>query len=213
MAVSNASASESLDRAYNLRDANDAKAFYDEWAAAYDRDVSDPSQEYVAPGLVAKAVVDANGNLEGPVFDAGCGTGLSGIALSKIGAKTIDGVDLSEGMLAIAKKTGAYRNLATADLNQPLDQPDDAYDVLVCVGTLTQSHVGPVPALKEFVRVTKSGGIFAATILETLWEGNGFKVEVERLASAGAVNVISTDMAEYRKAAGVKARLLVMRKQ
>ena len=76
------------------------------------------------------------------------------------GAKTIDGVDLSPGMLKIAEKAGIYRHLATADLSKKIsDRGDASYDVVTCVGTLTHGHVGPVPALEEFARITRKDGV------------------------------------------------------
>ena len=45
------------------------------------------------------------------ILDAGCGTGLVGIALLRCGYRHIDGFDLSEGMVAKARQTGAYRSL------------------------------------------------------------------------------------------------------
>ena len=55
-------------------------------------------------------------------------------------------------MLERARATGAYRSLEPADLTRPLPTPADAYDAVVCVGTLTHGHVGP-EALAEFVRI------------------------------------------------------------
>lgn len=156
----------------------------------------------------------AGGNLAGEIFDAGCGTGLSGIALVSVGAKTIDGVDVSTGMLKGAEKTGIYRHLAPADLTKEIpDKKDESYDVVTCVGTLTHGHVGPIPALKEFVRITKKGGVIAATVLDDLWVSAGHEAEVKRLEHEGLVDVLSTEKDDYRKAAGVKARILVMRKR
>jgi predicted TPR repeat methyltransferase len=213
MAAPNTTGSNFLARAYNLRDAEDCKKLYDDWAASYDKDLADPSQDYVAPTLVTRAVVAAGGNMDGHALDAGCGTGLCGIALSQAGAKKIDGVDLSEAMLKVAGKTGVYQNLAPADLSVPLEKPDKEYDVVTCVGTLTKTHVGPVPAIKEFVRVTKNGGIIAATVLDDIWESGGYRAEIDRLIGENAIEVVSKDLADYRKGADVKARILVLRKQ
>lgn len=203
-----------LTRIYAVESVDDCKQLYDDWSDTYDGDLMGPQQEYKAPAVIAKAVVAANGNLSGEIFDAGCGSGLSGIALVSVGAKTIDGCDVSTGMLKFAEKTGIYRHLEAVDLTQEIPQYSDAkYDVVTCVGTLTHGHVGPVPALKEFVRVTKSGGIIAATVLDDLWESGGYETEVQRLQSEGLVDVLSTEKDDYRKAAGVKARTLVLRRE
>ncbi|KAF7187671.1 Methyltransferase-like protein 27 [Pseudocercospora fuligena] len=203
-----------LTRAYNVESPEDCRALYEEWAEKFNDDVLGEAQGYVAPQLVAQAVLAANGRLDGEILDCGCGTGLAGLALFQAGAKTIDGNDISPKMLEIARKTTVYRELVPVDLSKPITEKDDAsYDVVTCVGTLTHGHVGPDPALKEFIRVTKKGGIVVATILDDIWKSHGYEAEVERLKEARKVDVVSTESQDYRKAAGVKARIVVLRKK
>lgn len=202
-----------LNRVKNIKDVDSCRSTYDDWADTYNADLTSPEQDYVAPTLAAQAVLAANGNVNGTVFDAGCGTGLSGVALFQTGAKNIDGVDLSPGMLAVAEKTGVYQNLTTADLSKRIEKDDHTYDVVTCVGTLTDGHVGADPALKEFVRITKKGGVIVATVHADVWSTGGYKEEVDRLKEERKVDVISTESADYRKGAGVKAKMVVLRKK
>ena len=197
-----------LDRAYALEGTTEARELYDEWAERFDADVTDESQGYVAHRLAAETVARVAG-VEGEILDAGCGTGLVGVELAALGARSIDGVDLSPGMLAKARETGVYRHLEPADLTHPLPTPADAYDVLVCVGTLTHGHVGP-GALGEFTRLTRPGGMIVATVLDDLWESAGFRAEAERLDQMGLVEVREADLVDYRPGAGVSARMLVL---
>ena len=85
--------------------------------------------DYVAPAVTAQAVVAANGNITGSVLDAGCGTGLVGVALSQAGAKTIDGIDISSGMLDVARKSEVYSDLTVVDTSKVIDKQDQSYDV------------------------------------------------------------------------------------
>ncbi len=197
-----------LARAYALTGPDDARALYDEWATSYDTDLADEAQGYVAPDRAADTVARVAG-VSGEILDAGCGTGLVGVALVDRGATTIDGVDLSPGMLARAEVTGAYRRVEAADLTRPMPTPADAYDVVVCVGTLTHGHVGPA-ALAEFVRVTRPGGSVVATVLDDLWEIGGFRAEVDRLVELGLAELVEADVVPYRAGAGVDARMLVL---
>lgn len=59
----------------------------------------------------------------------------------------------------------------------------------------------------------KKGGIVVATVLDDIWVSGGFEAEVERLKTEGSVRVVSADKADYRRAAGVQARILALRKQ
>lgn len=197
-----------LQRAYGLRGPDDARALYDEWAQAYDADLADPGQDYVAPRLAADTVVQVAGT-DVTVLDAGCGTGLVGAALAERGFGAIDGVDVSPGMLERARATGAYRLLEPADLTRPLGHPGDTYDVVVCVGTLTHGHVGP-EALAEFLRVVRPGGHVVATVLGDAWEPGGYRAAVDDLVSAGRAELVSAEVTPYRAGAGVEARMLVL---
>ena len=194
--------------------AEECRALYDDWAKTYDLDLTDSSHGYVGPINAAKIIADHSTREGQLVLDAGCGTGLSGIAVrDAVGTTTvIDGIDISTGMLAVARDKGVYRKLEVVDLSKGLGIEDGVYDVVVCVGTMTGGHVGPVPALKEFVRVVRKGGLVVATVKESVWTSDGYEDEVKRLEKVGVIKVASTDSMPYREAQGVNAKMLVMMK-
>ena len=198
-----------LERAYALNGPDDVRELYDEWASTYDDELTGAEQGYVAPAYAADAVIAAAG-ADGEILDAGCGTGLTGAELARRGASRIDGLDLSDGMLERARATGAYRDLAAADLTRPIGVDDGRYDVVVCVGTLTHGHVGP-DVFAEFARVTRPGGVVVATVLDDVWESGGYRAEVDRLAAGDVVEAVSADLAPYRAGQGVDCRMVVLR--
>ncbi|KAL2108139.1 hypothetical protein VUR80DRAFT_4183 [Thermomyces stellatus] len=194
--------------------ANVIRSIYDEWAVSYDRELADEAQGYVAPALAGAYLLQAlktpsiNDSLE--ILDAGCGTGLVGAHLSALGAKKVDGVDLSPGMLEVAAKTKAYRNLQAADLSGRLAFEDGAYDALTCVGTLTQGHVGP-DAINEFVRVVKKGGFIVVTILDAIFAKGGYEATIQGLVQAGKADIVAAQIEDYRRGPGVRAWMIVLR--
>ncbi|KAL7933601.1 S-adenosyl-L-methionine-dependent methyltransferase [Trichoderma chlorosporum] len=191
----------------------DCMSIYDKWAATYNDEVGDKAQEYVAPDIVAQVALRSSSNLaQYSILDAGCGTGLVGQALAHVGAKSIDGLDLSPAMLRVAQKTGVYQGLYQADLTQRVPKPDGVYDLVTCVGTFTNGHVGPNPALREFVRLAKKEGTVIATILQEFWETAKFKVEVEQMAAENLVEVVAQEVIDYVKGHGDKAVLVILRK-
>ncbi|KAM5346626.1 hypothetical protein ACJ41O_009631 [Fusarium nematophilum] len=200
-------------RIYSLTSLDETRTVYDEWAKTYDQELAEKNQDYVAPAIAAAYVPKVLGtptidkNVE--ILDAGCGTGLVGSFLARFGAKKLDGVDLSPGMLEEAQKTGAYRKLSVTDLSRPLAVADGSYDVVTCVGTLTQAHVGP-EAISEFVRVVKPGGYIVATVLSDIWQSGGYERHVKNLADQAKVKVVSAEVEDYRRGAGATAVFLVL---
>lgn len=207
-----------LERVFAATSTEESRKLYDEWAKTYDSDMAE--HDFTAPRLVAEAVTRAlklnhlpnkkEALSKTSIADAGCGTGLVGVELAKLGAKEIDGLDISQGMLDVASKTGAYRNVRIADLTTRLPIVDGTYDAVTCCGTFTHGHLGPEP-LAEFWRIIKTSGAVVATVLETHWQEKGFEAEVQRLVKEGKAELVENDVHPYRKDAG-GGRILILRK-
>lgn len=178
-------------------------AYYAEWADSYDDDVRNAN--YVGPDVIADILATLHdGYFEGTrqgirILDAGCGTGLSGVALVRKNFKRIDGFDLSHEMVDIARATGTYERLeGGVDLNQPLSGYDtDAYDVTVSCGVFTLGHVHP-RALDELIRVTRPGGFVIASTRNSYYKSSGFEEERRRIEAEGKVELaLCLDDANY----------------
>jgi len=81
-----------FDRIHGPATADDVVGLYDDWAERYDADVGGAG--YVTPRRVAVALAGTVADTSTPVLDYGCGTGLSGVALSGAGFTRIDGAHL-----------------------------------------------------------------------------------------------------------------------
>ncbi|KAM0430170.1 hypothetical protein ACHAPT_006178 [Fusarium lateritium] len=181
----------SLARSLNSSSVAETLATYENWAESYNDDIS--KEAYTAPEIASDYVfkyVGSQNIASASILDAGCGTGLVGQHLAKHGATRINGIDLSPGMLQVARRTGIYHSLKVADLSHRLDLPGQSFDVAVCVGTMTQGHVGP-GSFDELVRVVKQGGFIVATVRESVWQKNGYEDKVKALDNAGRVKLIS----------------------
>ena len=201
-----------LGRAYALTSVPAARELYDKWASTYDAEMANETHEYVAPAAASRHLVDlldADAIAKCKILDAGCGTGLVGQQLARAGASTIDGVDLSEGMLAVARNTGAYKNLSTADLSNTLDIQDGAYDAVICVGTLTQGHVGP-GALRELVRVAKAEGYIVTTVLDKIWTSGGYEAEVDGLVKDEKAKLVSAKVENIVRGGDTRVRMVIL---
>jgi len=145
---------EALEKVYTARTTEDAQAAYDGWASAYDTDLM--AMGYRLPWYFAATVLE-HVPYEGPILDAGCGTGLQVEPLHLMGWRGITGVDLSEGMMGAARAKGLYDDLQQAMLGQPLPFETGQFAITFCCGTITPGHA-PIESLDELIRVTRPGG-------------------------------------------------------
>jgi len=121
------------------RSPEETRALYAEWARAYDADVL--AEGYATPARAAAAMAEHLEDRDAPVFDFGCGTGLSGAALAEAGFTTLDGTDVTAEMLAEARAKGVYRDLTLGALGEIPDL--SGYAAVAAVGVVS---LGAAPA-------------------------------------------------------------------
>ena len=161
---------------YKLKTTNEVMKYYDEWGDKnkYNKDMVD--WNYTGPKETAEIFNKHESKKDILIFDAGCGTGLVGLELKKYGFKNFHGSDLSQTLLD-SIPNNLYQKLTKADLNKKIEEKDNSYDAVMCVGTFTFGHVKP-NALDEFVRITKPGGLICFTINEGIHEEYGFDKKI-----------------------------------
>ena len=140
---------------YAARNNAELESRYDDWAGEYDRDLgADPvwTSPSAAVALLAKYV-----RTNAKILDAGAGTGLVGERLRAAGYRNLHAIDLSLGMLAVARNKDIYRELQQMTLGEALAFADDAFDAVIAVGVFTTGHA-PARAFNELVRITRPGG-------------------------------------------------------
>mgnify|MGYP001818872590 FL=1 len=201
-----------VDDAYAMSSPEEVKALYRTWSRSYDV-VFGESQGYQLPRKVASAFVGAGG--VGPVLDVGAGTGLVGGALRRMNVKDIDGIDLSEDMLEVARMKDDYRGLYAGDVTRPLDLIDAPYMGVVSAGTFTLGHVGPA-ALQNLLDVAASGALFVISVNDAHYMSAGFAAAFTEFGDQ-ITNLTSREVRIYDDRADEehrsdKARLLVFRK-
>jgi SAM-dependent methyltransferase len=109
-----------------------------------------------------EAVLDAAGAGPGArLLDVGCGSGLTLVLAAERGAVP-SGVDISPGLLAIARDRLPQADLREADM-ESLPFGDDAFDAVTGVNAF-QFAGDPRRALGEAARVTRPGGRVVASL-------------------------------------------------
>ena len=147
--------SNQVEKVYAATTVEESEKAYDGWANAYESDIFKYESRFpFVPAAVFTRFVKPG---EGKILDAGCGTGLQIEPIFLAGYDAITGIDLSEGMLAIAKRKNMYSELYQMTLGERLNFDDDEFANTITVGTITPGHAPP-HSFEELIRVTKKGG-------------------------------------------------------
>lgn len=131
----------------------DVRAGYGEWVYTYEQVVQDEMDLRLLNRLRT-----VNWSEQQLVLDLACGTGRIGMWLNSRCSAVMDGVDITPGMLEVARSKGIYRSLHVADVSST-GLPDKTYDL--CIQSLADEHLPDLhPLYGEAARVTKLGGHF-----------------------------------------------------
>ena len=160
---------------------------YDQWAADYDNDLA-AEFEWNAPQNAA-AVFTKHVDKAARVLDAGAGTGLAGECLAEAGYKDLVAMDLSQGMLDVAKSKNIYNDFHQMALGGPLDYQADEFDAVISVGVFTQGHA-PANSFDELARITKPSGLIVFSLRADTYESDGFKQQQSGMEESGVWQLV-----------------------
>lgn len=194
---------------------------FDRYAPRFDEDLGQ-RLAYRTPALLAELLEAAGVTPDGGrrVLDLGCGTGLSGLALTRF-ARRMTGLDLSPRMLEVARGRGIYHRLEEADLLAWLPRQRPGFDLVVAADVL--NYLGDLaPAFAGIHGVLVPGGV-AAFSIETgeapVALGTGLRYRhdpfhVAALAAAVGLQEVARRDATLReeKGAPVAGTLFVLRR-
>jgi SAM-dependent methyltransferase len=194
---------------YAAKDAGAVAALYDKWAQTYDAEMAKAGYRHPAIALALLTRHLPKG--AAPLLDAGAGTGLIGQWLSIMGYPEVEALDISEGMLAVAKSKGCYTACHRLALGGPLPFADGHFAGVISVGVFTTGHVG-AEGLDELLRICRKGGILVLTVKDVLWSG-GFSAHVAGERRAQIVEVTEPYVSMPGEAATTPSRGIVIRVQ
>lgn len=135
---------------------------FDKYADDFERELV-KGLKYQGPIALHQAVCAVLGEDATPrdIMDAGCGTGLCGQMFNAM-ARRLDGIDLSEKMLAQAREKRIYDRLICGELCGALRGLPGEYDLVLAGDVLV--YLGEPAAVMEAAKVAlRPGGLFAFT--------------------------------------------------
>ncbi|MDP3899205.1 MAG: class I SAM-dependent methyltransferase [Mesorhizobium sp.] len=174
--------SDALAQVYAAKSASELADAYAAWSNGYDRETA--ALGYALPFIIAAWVARHVAPADAKLLDAGCGTGLSGPYLAALGYAHIEGLDMSEDMLALARGRGVYADLRQGRLGDVLPWPDGHFTAFLSTGVFTEGHA-PAASLDELVRITRRGGFAVFTVRLSVLASGGFEAKFRELEQAG----------------------------
>jgi len=151
--VAHGAAAEAAGEAY-------VEALFDDYAPRFEHSLVD-RLEYRAPRELMGLIGEVRVARGGTAYDLGCGTGLMGVEL-RATVRRLEGVDLSEAMLAEARRKDVYDKLVKADLLTFLSSVEPAELV---TATDVLNYTGPLtPVLAAVHEKLVAGGLFAFSL-------------------------------------------------
>ena len=200
-----------FDSAYSLESKEQTLAHYSSWAATYDKEVGEENG-YAQPNRTADKLVKYLTDKSAKILDAGCGSGLSGVAMRDAGYTDIDGCDFSPEMLEKSLEKACYQNLFTADLNQGQNTISDGqYDAITCVGVFSFGHVSP-EACDDLLRILKPDGYLIIALNAPYWDKGELSEKLTLLETTGKIVIIEKELGEHLPGHDVEGWVIVVRK-
>jgi len=192
-------------RLWTQRSPEETRDLYTNWAATYDTDVTGAG--YATPARLAEALAGHCPDLAAPILDFGCGTGLSGRALNAAGFATLDGTDITPGMLEKAAGLGIYRKLWAS---QPGDAPPTGYATIAAIGVVSLG-AAPAGTLATLVGALSPGGLLGFSYNDATLADAGYMAALE--AAQADADLIHDAYGPHLPAKDMGCRVYVLRKR
>lgn len=171
--------------AYALRSSKDNIEYYRDFAQIYD-DQYAGRMGYSYPAALAQVYSDYKNSNDVPVADIGCGTGLVASELG-LPPQTIDGIDISEDMLTVAREKSIYRDCYQIDLKSGVEGLPGDYGAVVSAGTFTFGHLGP-ESLVPLLDIGREDALFCIGVNAQHFEKEGFSLMFRQLYGGGKIS-------------------------
>jgi len=193
-----------LKKVYDVEGEDAVRALYDDWSESYDAEIAENG--YATPARCAEALVRCGLPRDAAILDMGCGTGLSGVAFAQVGFTTLDGTDLSPGMLDKARGRNVYRDLClTADL------PEERYDAVAAVGVIGPG-AAPVTLFDNCLDHLIPGGLFVLSLNDHALDVAEFPARITRAIAERQVLSRFEERGPHLPGIGVKSTVYVLEK-
>ena len=191
---------------------NVTEKYYDDWAINYDQTLK--KWNYKAPKKAVKILEKVERKFDN-ILDLACGTGMFAEEIKKKYKKIIiDGCDISEQSLQIAKQKQLYRKLYKKSFEKKI-KIASKYDLISMIGSMTYCQKPNI--LFSLVNTyLKKNGIFIFSHRIDLWEKQNFDALLEKFKKDFTIEYRSRPLKYLPENADfsnkIKIRIIVLKK-
>ena len=184
-----------LDKVYKT-EYKDPRDLYRDWADTYDNELA--HNEYTTPIRTAKALTKFVSNKSTSILDFGCGTGLSAEALISCGFSNIDGIDISNEMIEIAREKRIYRNLECFNPDKGIPVKKNQYFIITAIGVISVG-AAPISIFDEVFDLLPKDGLFAFSFNEHSLMVPEYSLKVEQTVNEkSSATILRTRTAHFK---------------
>lgn len=196
-------------KAYGLKTQADINNLYDDWADTYDTEVKENG--YVSPTRLASAL-ESFLSFDALIYDVGCGTGLSGVALKEMGFLNIHGSEINPNMLKKAQLTGAYQSLEIGDISNPFPDKVGSYDAIVAVGVIG-AGAAPAQLMSEALNALSPGGYLAFSLNDAAMAQKSCQEELKYILKNGLATELFSEYGPHLSTINVGSTIYILQKE
>lgn len=198
-----------LEKAHALTTAEETRDFYDAWAETYDQEIMENG--YITPMRIARALAAQTRDLNRPVLDYGCGTGLSGAALLQAGFTCVDGADLSQDMLALARDKGVYRNTWPVQPDSDFPYDPGAYASITASGVIGVG-LAPPETLDLLLDQLNPGGLLAFSFNDHALAAKEFPDRLRAVVEADKAHILFQEHGDHLPKIAMNSTVYVLQR-
>lgn len=197
------------DQLWSRHTIDETQKIYADWAESYDSDVA--AWGYATPARVAFALRMSGANVEKPVLDYGCGTGLSGLALRAVGFETIDGTDISPEMLGKAQERAAYRQVWLGQPGNLGHIKAGDYPIIAATGVVSLG-AAPPETLDLLVAALAPGNLLSFSFNDATLADRAYTDRLDIACLAPDIELVFEEHGPHLPAKDMKSTVYVLRK-
>ena len=194
---------------WTQRTVEETQKIYADWAERYDADVAEWG--YATPARIALALRRCGANVEKPVLDFGCGTGLSGMALKSVGFDVIDGTDISPEMLAQAEARNVYRQVWKGEPGTMGHIKRGDYAIISATGVVSLG-AAPPETLDMLIAALGPGGLLAFSYNESTLSDRAYTDQLDVAVLAPDIEMVFEEDGPHLPAKDMSSVVYVLQK-